>query len=243
MFKHDLIVVELTESTQDMARKMAIDGAPSGTAVMALNQIKGRGRSASEWYSPPGKNLALSVVLRPSIEVRDAPLIGMLASISVAMIFDSLCQPFKAFLKWPNDVLVQDKKISGILSEARILETLLEFIVLGVGINVNSTIDDFPTQLEDSLTSFLILTGKTFDLKNIGTSFLKTLGELVTKVETEGPDFVPFYWEKRWRHKGRNLLRDGIKGTATGIDSDGSLLMKLSDGKVIKISSGPIFTV
>ena len=112
MFKHDLIVVELTKSTQDMARKMAIDGAPSGTAVMALNQIKGRGRSASEWYSPPGKNLALSVVLRPSIEVRDAPLIGMLSSISVAMIFDSLCQPFKAFLKWPNDVLGATGKVA-----------------------------------------------------------------------------------------------------------------------------------
>ncbi len=242
MFEPNLIVVESTESTQDIAAKMAARGVPSGTAVMALSQTKGRGRSGAEWQSPPGKNVALSVVLRPVVEIRHAPLIGMLASISVATIVDGACESFKALLKWPNDVLVQNRKIAGVLSEARIMDSSVEFIVLGVGVNVNSSIDDFPDEMRDSLTSLFIITGKTFDLRMAAEGFLQALGELIGRVETEGPGFVPRIWEKRWAHRGCTLVRDGIKGIATGIDTDGTLLMKRSNGEIVRISSGATFT-
>lgn len=242
MYKPNLVVVESAESTQDMAGKMAADGVPSGTAVMALNQTRGRGRSGADWHSPPGKNLALSVILRPVIEIRHAPLIGMLASIAVATIVDIACESSQAFLKWPNDVLVQNRKIAGILSEARITDSSVEVIVLGVGVNVNSSVDDFPWELRNSLTSMFIVTGKTFDLRMTSERFLQALGELIARVETEGPSFVPRVWEKRWAHKGHTLVRDGIKGTATGIDTDGALLMKRSDGEIVRISSGAMFT-
>ncbi|MGC8603260.1 MAG: biotin--[acetyl-CoA-carboxylase] ligase [Desulfomonilaceae bacterium] len=242
MFKPNLIILEQAESTQDVAKTMAFDGASSGSAVMALHQVRGRGRSGAQWFAPQGKNLSISVVLRPSIEVCRSPLIGMLASISVAEILDNLCHPLKAFLKWPNDVLVQDKKIAGILSEARIVDTSLEFVILGVGINVNSSIVDFPDELRDFLTSCFILTGKTFDLKEVGNRFLQTLGRLFNKLEADGTSFIPSCWESKWLHKGHKLVRDGVKGIATGIDSDGSLLLKLPDGKMLKISSGPLFT-
>ncbi|MDA8407439.1 MAG: biotin--[acetyl-CoA-carboxylase] ligase [Deltaproteobacteria bacterium] len=240
MHRPNLVMVESTESTQDMAGKMAAEGFPSGAAVMALRQTRGRGRSGSEWISPPGKNLSLSVILRPVIEIRHAPLIGMLASIAVATVVDLACEPYQAFLKWPNDVLIQNRKIAGILSEARITDSSLEFIVLGVGINVNSSVDDFPVEMSDSLTSMSIITGRTFDLRITAERFLEALGELIARVETEGPSFVPSVWEKRWAHKGHSLIRDGIKGTATGIDSDGALLMKLPGGEIVRISSGAI---
>lgn len=240
MFKPDLIVLEETESTQDIAGKMALDEAPSGTSVMALRQIKGRGRSRSYWHSPPGKNLALSVIVRPTIKVQECPLLGMLASITTADLVDDLCHPFKAYLKWPNDVLIQDRKIAGILSEARILNGIVEFIVLGVGLNINSRAEDFPDELCESLTSFVIITGKTFDLKKVGISFLERLADLVHKVEHEGADFVPLLWEQRWRHKGQMLVRDGVMGTAIGIGPDGGLLMKIHDGEILNITSGTI---
>ena len=242
MFEPNLTVLEQAGSTQDIARRMAADGAPSGTAVMALSQVHGRGRSGAAWYSPPGKNIALSVIIRLSLEICRAPLIGLLASISVATLIESLCDPVKAFLKWPNDVLVQDKKIAGILSEARIVDTNLEFIVLGIGININSRVNDFPEQLKDSLTSSFILTGRTFDIRAVGNNLLKILGDSILKVEKEGLDFVPLAWENRWLHKGCKLMRDNVRGTAAGIDLDGSLLLKLDDGTIAKISSGPLFS-
>lgn len=240
MFRPHLIVLEETESTQDIAGEMALDDAPSGTAVMALSQSRGRGRSRSDWYSPPGKNLALSVIIRPTVKVQESPLLGMLASITIADLVDDFCDPFRAYLKWPNDVLAQDRKIAGILSEARILNGIVEFIVLGVGLNVNSEVEDFPEELRESLTSFFIIKGKTFDLKKVGMSFLERLAELVYKVEHEGTDFIPLLWEQRWRHKGQRLLRDGFMGTAIGIGPDGGLLMQIHDGEILNITSGTI---
>ncbi|MFA6222469.1 MAG: biotin--[acetyl-CoA-carboxylase] ligase [Desulfomonilaceae bacterium] len=238
MFRPELIVLEETTSTQEVAVRMALDGGVSGATVMALNQTKGRGRSGSQWISPPGKNLAFSVIVRPNIEILKAPLIGMLSAICAAETVDDFCRPFRAQLKWPNDVLVEGKKIAGIISEARFLGKIVDFIVVGVGLNVNSRAEDFPDQLRESLTSFFSLTGKIVDLRTIATTFLQRMSELLNRVENVGPDFIPLQWERRWVHKGMKLVRDGITGTATALDSDGSLLLKLSDGKILKISSG-----
>ncbi|MGC8657720.1 MAG: biotin--[acetyl-CoA-carboxylase] ligase [Desulfomonilaceae bacterium] len=239
MFKPNLIVLEQAESTQEIAKRMAADGAPSGTAIMAINQTNGRGRSGAEWHSPPGKNVALSAIVRLSLDVSCAPLIGLLASISVATLVENLCNPLKAYLKWPNDVLIQNRKIAGILPEARIVENNLEFIILGIGININSSPADFPEHLKDSLTSSLMLTGRAFDIKDVGNRLLETLTRSVTEVENEGVDFVPHVWEERWLHKGCQLTRDNLSGIATGIDSDGSLLLELDDGTIAKVCSGP----
>jgi BirA family transcriptional regulator, biotin operon repressor / biotin---[acetyl-CoA-carboxylase] ligase len=238
MFRPELIVLEETTSTQEVAVKMALDGGVSGATVMALNQTEGRGRSGSQWISPQGKNLALSVIVRPNIEVLKTPLIGMLSAICIADIVDDFCRPFRAQLKWPNDVLVEGKKIAGIISEARFLGKMVDFIVVGVGVNVNSKTEDFPHQLRASLTSFFNLTGETFDLRTVAMAFLQRMSELLNRIENVGPDFIPHQWERRWLHKGLKLVREGITGTATALDSDGSLLLKLSDGKILKISSG-----
>ena len=100
-----LIIVQKAESTQDLAREMALSGEPEGVAVMALEQTGGRGRENRVWVSPPGKNIALSLLLRPAMDPADAPLLGLMASIAVAETIEGFgVGPGQ--LKWPNDVLV-----------------------------------------------------------------------------------------------------------------------------------------
>ena len=132
-----LIVYEEVASTQDIARKLAQEGDPGPVAVMALRQTSGRGRSGRSWISPPGKNLALSVLLKPKLAPQEAPLMGLLASLAVAAALDAKGVPSVA-LKWPNDVLVEGRKIAGILPEASVKGNTLEFVIIGIGLNVNS---------------------------------------------------------------------------------------------------------
>lgn len=240
MFNPILKIIEIAESTQDEARKLALSGSPARTSIMAFVQTGGRGRGGSKWFSPPGKNLAMSVILRPNVGPREAPILGMLSSIAVADTVDKLCDPHRASVKWPNDVLVQEKKIAGILSEGQISSGRLDFIVLGLGLNLNSFEEDFPSNLTNSLTSCSILTGLTFDIKQVGISLLTRLGELSEKLELEGPGFVPGMWQMRWPHKDRRICREGVEGTAIGIDDDGALLVQSQNGRTIKITSGEV---
>ncbi|MFH0959306.1 MAG: biotin--[acetyl-CoA-carboxylase] ligase [Pseudomonadota bacterium] len=240
MFDPVLKTIEFAESTQDSARKLALSGSPSGTSVMAIVQTGGRGRRGATWFSPPGKNLAMSVILRPKLNPREAPILGMLFSIGVADMVDKLCGTSTSSLKWPNDVLVHDRKIAGILSEGQITNSCLEFVILGVGLNVNSLEEDFPADLTESLTSCSILTGRKFDLKNVGMSILMRLRELVGRLELEGSGFVSRLWQERWPHKDHSMCRDGVEGTAVGVDADGALLVESADGRIVKINSGEV---
>jgi len=105
-----LIIVQEAESTQDLAREMALNGEPEGTAVMALRQTRGRGRAGHSWISPAGKNLALSVVVRPPVRPHEAPLLGFIAAIAVAEALERRGVE-RALLKWPNDVFVHRRKL------------------------------------------------------------------------------------------------------------------------------------
>jgi BirA family biotin operon repressor/biotin-[acetyl-CoA-carboxylase] ligase len=240
MFEPSLMVINFAESTQDEARKLAILGASPGTAVMALTQSRGRGRMGAQWVSPPGKNLAISVILRPTVEPREAPILGMLVSIVVADVVDSLCEPFRACVKWPNDVLINKRKIAGILSEAQITNGNLDFVIVGIGLNVNSQLSDFPADISEFLTSCSIMTGRSFDLREVAQTVLNRMKVFVNRFECEGSGFVSLDWQERWPHKNQLICRDGLEGTAVGVDTDGALLVRGLDGERFKIISGEV---
>ncbi|MFZ5867287.1 MAG: biotin--[acetyl-CoA-carboxylase] ligase [Thermodesulfobacteriota bacterium] len=232
-----LIVYEEVASTQDIARKLAQEGDRGPVAVMALRQTSGRGRSGRPWISPPGKNLALSVLLRPKLAPQEAPLMGLLASVAVARVLEAKRVP-SAALKWPNDVLVDGRKIAGILPEASVKGNTLEFVIIGIGLNVNSRFSDFPIELHDSVTSVLIVTGREWDLQEAAHDLLKEMDALYDRVIKEGCGFIPSLWGARWAHKGRMLTRDGLEGRAEGIGPLGSLILRASDGRRVEINSG-----
>jgi BirA family biotin operon repressor/biotin-[acetyl-CoA-carboxylase] ligase len=235
----NLTIYQEAESTQDIARQMAVRGDPDGSAVMALNQTLGRGRAGHSWISPPGKNLALSVIFRPRVPPREAPLLGFAAAVAVAETVEQRSVP-RAELKWPNDVMVQGKKIAGILSEAAIRGDTLDFAIVGIGLNVNSKEDDFPQDLRSSVTSLLTVTGRHSSLEEVARQLLANLKHLYDRINSEGCGFVPTLWDQRWAHRGSLLVHEDLSGIAHGIDQDGSLLLRDSQGCLRRIACGDV---
>lgn len=234
-----LVVLQETDSTQDSAREMAKRGEPEGTAVMAIRQSKGRGRLGHAWVSPEGKNLALSLILRPAMPPEDAMFLSLLASIAVAETVETV-GVVRADLKWPNDVLVDGRKIAGILSEGAMSGSVLELVIIGVGLNVNSVLDDFPPELRSSVTSVLLRTGRQTELENLARIFLGRMEHLYRRIRNEGGEFVVPLWLSRWAHKGCVLVHEGIRGIAEGLDHRGALLLRSDDGSTKRVLSGEV---
>ncbi len=234
-----LIIHREAESTQDLAKAMALSGEPEGTAVMALNQTRGRGRAGRSWITPIGKNVALSVILRPHLPPRDTVLLGFLASIAVAETVEETGVP-EARLRWPNDVLVRDRKVAGILSEAVVSGGYVDFLVIGIGLNVNSRESDFPPDLRTPATSLLMCTGKESDLQDVAQRLLRNLGVHYDRVKSEGCGFVPGLWEMRWNDRGRMLVHEGVVGAGRGLDADGSLVLEQDNGSIVRIICGDV---
>jgi BirA family transcriptional regulator, biotin operon repressor / biotin---[acetyl-CoA-carboxylase] ligase len=234
-----LIIYPEAESTQDLAKAAAVNDGTDGMAIMALKQTKGRGRLGHQWVSPPGKNLAISLVLRPAISPQELPLLGLLAAVAVAETVES-AGVTEAQLKWPNDVLVKGRKIAGILPEAAVQGDAAKFLVIGVGLNVNVQEDDFPGELQDTLTSLKMCTAKEWDLVEVAQELMRCMDELYARVHKEGCGFIPDLWATRWAHRGKPLVRDGVTGIGEGIDRDGALLLRTDDGSVVRITSGMV---
>jgi BirA family transcriptional regulator, biotin operon repressor / biotin---[acetyl-CoA-carboxylase] ligase len=234
-----LVILEEAESTQDIAREMAKLGESEGTAVMAVRQTRGRGRTGHSWISPPGKNLALSLILRPPMPPEDAVFLSLLASIAVAETVEE-AGVVGAELKWPNDVLVEGKKIAGILSEAAMQGRTVEFVVIGVGLNVNSLTTDFPPELRSSVTSMLLCCGKEVPPEEVARTFMTRMVALYQRLQDEGGGFVPPLWQSRWAHKGCALVHEGTRAVAEGLDHRGALLLRTEDGSVKRVLSGEV---
>ena len=238
--RENLIILKEAESTQDIAHDMAKRGASHGVSVMALNQTSGRGRMGRSWSSPPGKNLALSAILRPSCEPGQAPLYGLLASVAAAMTVESFCSGITAQVKWPNDVVIGGKKIAGILPQALVINSRIEFVLIGLGLNVNSALSDFPEEIRERTTSMLLQSSISFDLEDVAVSFLGFLEELHEESRVSGFGTVLNRWAGRWAHRGCFVKRPEVEGIAEGIDEAGALLVRTRDGEKVRISGGEV---
>jgi BirA family transcriptional regulator, biotin operon repressor / biotin---[acetyl-CoA-carboxylase] ligase len=232
-----LIIHQEAESTQDLARDAAVRGEPEGLAIMVLNQTKGRGTAGHSWVSPAGKNLAVSMILRPRVAPEEAPLLGLMASIAVAEIVEAGIGRL-AQLKWPNDVFVDGKKIAGILPEASLNNRQIGFVIMGIGLNVNAEAEDFPPDLRDFVTSLRLIAGREWDLEDTARDLLERTELLYERVKREGCAFIPDLWNTRWVHRGARLTRNGLAYTAEGIGADGALLIRAENDKLERLTSG-----
>jgi BirA family transcriptional regulator, biotin operon repressor / biotin---[acetyl-CoA-carboxylase] ligase len=236
---YKLIILPELESTQDHARQLALLGEPDGTAVMTLRQTKGRGRMGRAWVSPPERNLALSLILRPNLAPSQAAMLGLAASIAVAEAIETMGIA-RAELKWPNDVLVASKKIAGILPEAHLNTDRINFVIMGIGLNVNLELDDLPVELHDTATSIFLETGQMIDLEACAETLLQIWQILYTRIIRDGIEFVPGLWSTRWAHLGARVAVKGAGGILHALDIDGSLIVRLDDKTFIRVSSGEI---
>ena len=156
---HQIHYYEEVSSTNDEAFILGSAGAPEGTVLIAEKQSAGKGRMQRAWHSPAGSNIYTSIILRPQIEPARVPQISILAGVAAAEVLESYC-PDRIKLKWPNDVLIDGKKVCGILSQVKTAASEVDFIVLGIGINVNISYSQFPKEICNLATSLTIETGR-----------------------------------------------------------------------------------
>ncbi|HEY1930417.1 MAG TPA: biotin--[acetyl-CoA-carboxylase] ligase [Acetobacteraceae bacterium] len=212
-------------STNDEARRLAAAGAAHGTVVHADEQSAGRGRLARRWYSPPG-NLYVSIVLRPDVPQARRVELGFVAALAVADAVDALLPSrTRASLKWPNDVLVRDGKIAGIL-----LENDSDAVILGIGVNVLHAPEGLSYQV-----STIVGSGGLATVDGTRERLLKALGDWLTIWQQDGFAPVRTAWLARAHPPGTQLgvaLSDRfVTGGFAGIDTDGALLLDTPQGR------------
>ena len=171
---NEIVVVEETESTNDLVWKAVERGVPEGFVVFAERQTKGRGQYGRRWESAPYLGLWFSVLLRPALSLAESPkLTVQLAEAVAATIADETgCAPA---IKWPNDIYLAGRKVGGVLVEGRIATDGSYVAVAGIGINVNQTSDDFPDELRESAGSLAMATGKKISRAKVAVALLKRL--------------------------------------------------------------------
>lgn len=213
----------VTDSTNTRARELATAGAPHGTLVTAGEQSAGRGRQGRTWSAPPGRALLCSLILR------DPPrLLPLLAGVAVAEVADLAGNP--AQVKWPNDVLIEGRKVAGILVEGRPQE---RWAVLGIGFNVALRAQDFPPELRD--------TAATLELEPEAVQpTLAVLLEVLAKWLVQPSDAVLAAVRRRDALRGRPISWSAGEGTADGIDQDGRLLVRAGDGRRVALDAGEV---
>ena len=228
-----------TASTNTAAFRLAEEGAAEGTVVLADQQTAGKGRMGRVWASPPGVNLYCSIVLRPEIQPLAAPQLTFLSVIAVARAIEALT-PLKTRIKWPNDLLIDGKKVAGLLNEMSAETDQVNFVVLGIGVNLNMTRDQFPADLRQPATSLLLETGGRVDRTAFAARLLQELDELYGDFRRSGYEPARREWLERSRLAGVAVaVAEGgtvRRGRVAGIDESGALV--LADGE--RIYSGDV---
>ena len=234
----DIYRRESLESTMDEAKRLAENGAPEGAVVIAEEQTAGRGRFDRSWISEPRKDLLFSVVFRPGVV--QAPYINMAAALSVRSTVGH-ATGLDASIKWPNDVKLAGRKVSGILVESMVTDASIEYTVLGVGLNVNSNPASVP-EIATTATSMYRETGRTFDRTDV---LINVLGELDRRygLIREGRSMRE-EWSSRLETLGRSVVvrwQDSTEeGTATGVDEMGNLILRKADGTRKSVVAGEV---
>ncbi|MCJ7616385.1 MAG: biotin--[acetyl-CoA-carboxylase] ligase [Desulfobacterales bacterium] len=241
--KKNIIFLNETDSTNTRAKELAAQGAPEGTLVIAEKQTEGRGRRGRSWFSPPGGGIYFSLILRPVISPGETPKITLMTAVVLAETLISLMK-LKLRIKWPNDILVNGKKLAGILTEISTEMDAVNYIIVGLGLNVNTQFEKFPQDIKENATSILIENGKQFPRVRLIQHYLK-LYEIYYDM-FKNNDFEPIM--KRWRELadiiGKQIRVDVIGKTHIGkvvdVDNDGVLILKDDQGRLQRIFSGDV---
>ena len=239
--KKQIVYFNETDSTNTRAKDLAIKGAPEGTLVVSEKQTKGRGRKGRNWFSPSRGGIYTSLILRPRIPPNEAPKMTLLTAVAVAETLHSLTQ-LKANIKWPNDILINGKKIAGILTEISTEMDAIDYIVVGLGMNVNTP--DFPDDIHKKATSIFIETGKHFPRVKLIREYIQWHEKYYEIFMKTGFEPITKRWKEFSNILGRKIIVEIIDkkyiGEVQDIDSDGTLILKDNNGKYHRISSGDV---
>jgi len=238
----EILVFEETASTNDVIEHLAKSGGREGLVVFAESQTRGRGRRGRTWVSPRGKGLWFSVLLRPTLPPTAASRITVAASVAVARAIRESCG-VDARIKWPNDVMVNGKKLAGVLTELRAEADEIFLAILGIGIDVNCGREDFQDALSGIATSLELETGREHDRVALAACVLAALDEWYRAALTDF-ETVADEWAKLSTTLGRQIVvtmgQRRIEGFAQALDSDGALLLRRDSGQFERILGGDV---
>ncbi len=228
------------DSTQNAVRELAEEGAAEGVVVLADMQQAGRGRMGRSWLAPRGKGIWMSLLLRPLVPIHCAPQLTLLAAVA-------LCRSLRREtgldigIKWPNDLLINGKKISGILLESAAEDERLKYIIAGIGISVNMSQSDYPEELLEKATSLRIASGKSFNRAQLLTAFLLEWETLYKLYLETGFQSIAALWESLSVSLGKRMELTTPQGKLTGVpiglDGSGAIIVKRDDGEVVTLFS------
>jgi BirA family biotin operon repressor/biotin-[acetyl-CoA-carboxylase] ligase len=238
-----LVCYRETDSTNDDAFKLAEEGAEEGTVVLAEAQRRGKGRLGRRWESPAGLNLYCSVILRPPILPVRAAQLTFLSVVATARAIEAVT-PLRPSIKWPNDLLLNGKKVAGLLNEMSAETEKVNFIVLGIGVNINMDHEQFPDDLRHPATSLFLEAGKPVRRLDLVRTLLEALDALYDSYLLNGYGPVREEWLTRCTFLGRrirvNFQDNELQGTAEGIDEEGALLVRTPDGGLERVLAGDV---
>lgn len=229
-------------STNDLAKEIARNSIEDHVVVIAETQTHGRGRLEREWISPQG-GLWFSVILRPQFSLKEALRLTFIMSSTIAETIRTMFG-LETRIMWPNDILVEDRKICGILTEAITNKDSVGFVVIGVGLNANIDLDLFPENLRETVTTLKHELGHEVDLKTLVSSLLQTFEErykqlvqgLWTSLLEEWKDFASFLGKKVTV----TSFDEAFRGKALDVGQDCALLIKLDGGSVKRVIVGDV---
>lgn len=237
----NLLYRPATDSTNDDARWLALRGAPAGMVVIADHQTRGRGRLDRRWHAPSGSSLLLSVILRPALEPRQVQQVTMICGLALVEALAAQVG-LEVGLKWPNDLVVAGAKVAGILAEVGASGECLDYVVAGMGLNVNLDPEQLPGSLLTPATSLSRLVGHQVPRLPLLQALLAALERRY--VALEGGHSPHSEWSARLVTVGRRVQVRGpgpfLEGVAIGVDDDGALLVRLADGSLERIIAGDV---
>jgi BirA family transcriptional regulator, biotin operon repressor / biotin---[acetyl-CoA-carboxylase] ligase len=221
----------VTDSTNARARELASAGAPQGTVVTADEQTEGRGRQGRVWVAPRGRALLYSLLLR---SLGDRPLLPLAAALAVCETAEDLAPGVECKVKWPNDVQIEGRKLAGILIEARPQD---DWAVIGVGLNLTITPEEFPPELRNQATSLAVATSHEPGATRLPGNRWQTRctrllsGRLDDWMDAKEEEILAA-WRERDALEGREISWGGGSGIAGGVDGRGNLVVATSSGPV-----------
>ncbi len=221
---------EIIDSTNDAAREWAENDAPTGAVVIASEQSAGRGRRGRDWFSPPNCGLLFSMVVREIPTVAHATL-G--AAVAMAHAIEEVCG-LNAQVKWPNDILVHNRKVGGILCESQLKNGRVDFLIVGIGINVLHANGQLPERPIFPASSLRLECERELSLRAVENTCLKHLASTCTQLQNGNWENVRAAWETRCYGRGEvvQIVQENEKfyGVLRGVDDGGALLVTTTNG-------------
>lgn len=235
---------DTVDSTQILAHGYVREGTANGTVVIAEEQTAGRGRMLRPWESTAGKGVWMTVILKPDVPPHQAPQFTLVAAVAIVNAMKALYPELAPEIKWPNDILLNGRKCTGILTEMVAEADVVQALLIGIGINVNQKMEDFPEELQTIATSISAELGRDVDRAEFVAKVLYYLEAYGNQYVKNGFSQIKALWEEAsatiGRHVRATTLREVIEGVAVGITEAGVLEIKTASGEVKGVYSADI---